>query len=63
MFECFHCMERAVIWDCDYDYSDYGYDGEGIIHVLHCTRCGAQIEYDIPMGAPDEEGENDEHDA
>lgn len=27
VFECFHCGQRAVIWDCDYDYEDFGYEG------------------------------------
>jgi len=49
MYECFHCGARAVIWDCDYDFSDFGYDGEGIVQVCHCTNCGAEIEYTIPI--------------
>lgn len=48
MFECFNCLHRTVIWDCDYDYSDYGYEGNGIVHICHCTHCGAEIEYDCP---------------
>ena len=43
MYECFHCGERAVIWDADFDFDDYGYDGEGIVHACHCTNCGAEI--------------------
>lgn len=31
VFECFHCGSRSVIWDCDYDFADFGYDGEGIV--------------------------------
>ena len=23
MYECAHCGERAVIWDCDYDFDDF----------------------------------------
>ena len=42
-FECFHCLSRGVIWDSDFSYEDYGYDGDGVVHVLHCTECGAQI--------------------
>lgn len=62
MYECFHCCCRSVIWDCDYDYSDYGLDGEGIIHECHCTNCGAQITYYIPIGDPDEEdGDNEDN--
>ena len=47
MFECFHCLHRAVIWDSDFTFEDYGYEGDGLIHVLHCTHCGAEIEYMI----------------
>ena len=46
-------MERAVIWDCDYDFEDFGYEGQGIVHICHCTNCGAEIEYDIRI--PDDE--------
>ena len=49
MFECFHCGQRSVIWQCDYDFSDYGMDGEGIVHVCHCANCGADIEYYVPI--------------
>lgn len=56
MYECFHCGHRAVIWDADFDFEDYGEDGEGIIHECHCTHCGAIITYRIPI----EKGETDE---
>ena len=45
MFECFHCGERAVIWGCDFSFEDYGMEGEGIVHELHCSNCGAEILY------------------
>lgn len=47
VFECFHCGSRSVIWDCDYDFDDLGYDGEGIVQMLHCENFGANIEYSI----------------
>ena len=47
MFECFHCLARAVIWDADFDFEDYGIEGVGIVQHLHCTNCGAEIEYYI----------------
>lgn len=47
MFECAHCLQRAVIWDCDYSFDDYGYDGDGIVQTFHCNYCGANIEYYI----------------
>lgn len=43
MYECFHCLQKAVVWDSDSDFSDYDLEGEGIVHVLHCTNCGAEI--------------------
>ena len=49
MYECFHCLSRSVIWDCDYDFSDFGYEGNGIVHICHCANCGAEIEYRIEI--------------
>lgn len=54
MYECFHCGQRAVIWDCDYDFSDFGYEGTGIVQVLHCECCGAEIEYMIRFDSEDD---------
>lgn len=48
MFECFHCLQRAVIWDNDFDFDDFGYEGRGIVHCCHCTNCGAEIEIRVP---------------
>lgn len=56
MYECFHCGEKAVIWDSDFSYEDCGYIGEGIVHFCHCTNCGAEIEYRISL-EEDEDGE------
>ena len=55
MYQCFHCGEYAVIWQADFDFADYGYEGEGIIHVCKCTNCGAEIEYMIPIGEETED--------
>ena len=55
VYECFHCGCRSVIWDADFSFEDYGYDGEGIIHECHCTKCGAQITYLIDCNPEDEE--------
>lgn len=49
MFECFHCLSRSVIWDCDYTFEDFGYEGEGLVQICHCANCGAEIEYRIDM--------------
>lgn len=38
MYECFHCLQKSVIWDSDFDFEDYGYDGEGVVHVLSLCK-------------------------
>lgn len=48
MYECFHCLTKGVIWDSDFDFSDYGLEGTGIVHHCHCVNCGAEIEYYVP---------------
>jgi len=52
MYECFHCGERKVIWDSDFDTEDIGEEPGGIVHFCHCENCGAEIRYII---RPDEE--------
>ena len=54
MFECYHCLSRSVIWDCDYDADDFGYDVDGIVQIFHCAECGAEIEYLIPFDKPED---------
>lgn len=49
MYECFHCGNISVIWDSDFDFEDLGYEGSGLIHICHCTQCGAEIEYKISL--------------
>lgn len=58
MYECFHCGHRSVVWDSDYDFSDYGYEGKGIVHACHCAHCGAEIEYRVKTESDeDDDGE------
>lgn len=26
-YECFHCCTRGVIWESDFDFEDFGYEG------------------------------------
>lgn len=60
MYECFHCGHRSVIWNSDFSFEDYGYDNDGIVHVLHCSNCGALIEYYISFDEEEIEYENGE---
>lgn len=57
MYECFHCLQKAVIWDSDFDFSDMGYEGEGVVHICHCANCGAEIEYRCSNKGGDSEDE------
>ena len=45
MYQCFHCLAYAVVWNSDFDFDDLGYEGEGVVHFCHCENCGAEIEY------------------
>ena len=47
MFQCFHCLQQSLIWDSDYDFEDFGYEGDGIVQILHCVNCGGEVEYRI----------------
>lgn len=58
MYECFHCGAQAVIWDADFSFEDYGYEGDGLIHECHCENCGAAITYLIQMDDDNEEEES-----
>ena len=48
MERCFHCGQETVAWQSDFDFEDMGYESEGIVHILHCSSCGAEIEYKVP---------------
>ncbi len=65
MYECFHCLNKSVVWDNDYTFEDYGQPGEGLIHECHCANCGAFITYYIRFDEDEDaepasvEGSND----
>ena len=61
MYECFHCCTKSVIWDSDFDFSDFGYEGEGVVHICHCDNCGAEIEYRVPCGDMEDEDASEEN--
>lgn len=60
MYECFECGERAVVWDADFDFDEFGYEEEGIVHCLHCQNCGARIKYLVPNEHDDSRGDADD---
>lgn len=59
MYQCFKCLTNGVIWDGDFDFEDYGLEGEGIIHECHCVNCGAKITYEVPADDEAEVMENE----
>ena len=55
MYQCLNCLHESVIWEADFDFEDFGYEGEGIVRICHCTNCGAEIEYRVPIGDSDDD--------
>lgn len=45
---CWFCG-CAMIWGGDNDFSDFGYDGEGVVANLSCPNCGATAEFTTEM--------------
>lgn len=65
-YQCFHCGKNTVCWDSDCDFDDLGivmtddddnYTTEGIVHLCHCSNCGAEIEYRIPIFEEEDDDE------
>lgn len=52
---CFHCGHDTVVWDNDFDFSDFGLEGDGIVHCLHCANCGSEIFYHVPSSPSSDE--------
>ena len=59
MYECFHCLQKAVIWDSDFDFGDFGHEGKGVVHFYHCRNCGAEIEYWVSNEGGERDGAED----
>lgn len=45
MYQCFRCLRNTVGWLGDFDLSDYGIEGERVVHECKCGYCGADITY------------------
>ena len=46
---CWHCNSE-VIWGGDFDFEDYGMDGDGIVSNLTCSNCKAYYECYLDFG-------------
>ena len=43
--KCWFCNgEKELMWNSDFSFEDYGYEGEGIVTVLTCSNCNAHFE-------------------
>lgn len=47
---CWSCGS-SLIWQSDFDFEDYGYEGEGIVSNLICSNplCNAEIQQVLPL--------------
>ena len=50
--KCWHC-NHEVIWGGDFDYEDYGMEGDGIVSNLSCSKCPATYEIYLPIPSED----------
>lgn len=46
MTNCWFCGSK-MIWNSDFSFEDYGYEGEGVVAVLSCSNedCGVNAEF------------------
>ena len=44
---CWNC-NYELKWNCDYDFEDYGMEGEGIVSILSCDYCEAEVKVSTP---------------
>ena len=44
MTKCWFCG-YDMIWGCDFDFEDYGLEGDGVVATLSCSGCGATAEF------------------
>ena len=51
---CFHCGSDSLIWLGDHEFGECGLDGEGVVHMIMCQECGADIEYYVEGGEKEE---------
>ena len=47
MVECYNCQSE-MIWGNDFDFKDFGYDGEGVVVCFTCPKCDTYAEFVIP---------------
>jgi DNA-directed RNA polymerase subunit RPC12/RpoP len=53
IYRCWYCGGE-LCWDCDYNYDEVYGEGEGIVTMLHCMDCGAEVQYSLRDDEEDE---------
>lgn len=43
---CWYCGGN-LIWDSDFNYDEVFGEGKGVISFLHCSECGAEVQYSL----------------
>lgn len=41
MTQCWFCGAAEMQWSGDFDFSDFGIPGDGVVAELSCPNCGA----------------------
>lgn len=49
--KCWHCNSK-LIWGSDFNFADYGMEGDGIVTNLSCSKCEAVYEVYLPAQEP-----------
>ena len=44
--DCWYCGTKLV-WDSDFNYDEVFGEGEGIVTMLHCPECGAEVQFSL----------------
>lgn len=48
VMKCWHCDEE-VMWNTDFSFEEYGYDGDGLVSILTCSNPICNAEYEIRL--------------
>ena len=46
--KCWFC-QGDMVWQGDFDFEDYGLEGDGLVANLYCPDCEATAQYQVPM--------------
>ena len=53
MTNCWYCGTE-MIWQSDFNYDEVFMEGEGIVSILICPKCGAEAQFSIRDDDPEQ---------